>query len=202
MTEESKRVNVLIPCGCGQCDLMIWKFDEHNGWKERTYAKGHALKGKKFSEEHKSKITESKMGHEVSEDAREKLRKAFKGKPIPKEYLHKWNRKGEKSNGWKGGRSMDSYGYWRIYSPNHPFRDSYGYVFEHRLVMEKHIGRYLSRDELVHHINEIKTDNRIENLQLMTRIEHSKYHWKKERNLLVPIIRDLCQSTYRILPAQ
>jgi len=46
----------------------------------------------------------------------------------------------------------------------------------HRYLMEQHIGRRLLPTEMVHHINEIKTDNRIENLQIVTRTEHNKIH--------------------------
>ena len=90
--------------------------------------------------------------------------------------------KGESNWKWKGGR-LNRNGYISLLKPEHPYSDSQGYIFEHRLIMEKIIGRYLKPLELVHHINEIKDDNRPENLMLFAdNAEHRRYH--KELNRL------------------
>jgi hypothetical protein len=59
-------------------------------------------------------------------------------------------------------------GYYYIFKPEHPNSGKQGYVAEHRLVMEDYLGRYLTRSEVVHHVNHIITDNRIDNLQLFS----------------------------------
>jgi hypothetical protein len=111
-------------------------------------------KGKKTTEEVKRRISES-------------------GKKRYKKIGHAghWN--------WKGGKNITSNGYIDIYKKDHPFSDSRGYVKEHRLVMEQKIGRYLRPDEIVHHLNRKKDDNRIENLYIVSRKEHNKYEIEK-----------------------
>lgn len=83
-------------------------------------------------------------------------------------------RSGEGHPEWKGGRLINKDGYVEIYSPDHPHgRKHTPYVLEHRLVMENHLGRYLTKEEVVHHVNGVKDDNRIENLELFaTNGEH------------------------------
>lgn len=74
------------------------------------------------------------------------------------------------------GKEIVHHGYIFVKQPNHPKCNNQGYVRKHRLVMEEHIGRYLEQDEIVHHINHDRLDNKIENLMILTPSEHSKYH--------------------------
>ena len=74
-----------------------------------------------------------------------------------------WNMRGE-----KGDRFLSRHGYIYIHVPDHPSvrHKEDKRVYEHRLVMEKHLGRFLEPSELVRHKNRIRSDNRIENLEL------------------------------------
>lgn len=84
---------------------------------------------------------------------------------------------GEDHHNWKGGLIMHADGYILEYAPDHPDAPSNkGYVLQHRLVMERSLGRYLQSTELVHHKNEDKQDNRIENLEIKTRSTHMQLH--------------------------
>jgi len=93
--------------------------------------------------------------------------------------------KGEKCINYNGGTQIYN-GYLAILLPEHPFANKRGYIYEHRIIMEKRIGRYLTTQEVVHHINFNKKDNSDENLMLFsTDEEHRKYHsiLRKEERL-------------------
>jgi HNH endonuclease len=105
---------------------------------------------------------------------------------------------GEKNHQWKGGTKVDD-GYILAKCRNHPRANKRGYVYQHILIMEKHLGRYLNYsspgspdNEVVHHINHDRLDNRIENLQVMSQREHSILHNKERRKKV------LCVETGKI----
>lgn len=108
-------------------------------------------------------------------------------------YIYKHSSRGKKfpnspkeanHHSWKGGEVTSVKGYRLKRDIKHPKATKQGYyVFEHVLVMEKHLGRYLMPDEVVHHINGNKLDNRIENLQLMKKGEHIRYHRLKDKSV-------------------
>ena len=88
---------------------------------------------------------------------------------------------GEKSNQWKGGRKKHSYGYVLLYKPELTGK-RYPYIAEHRLVMEKHLERSLTKKDWIHHLNGIKTDNRLGNLLLCKGAKgHANIHAEMEK---------------------
>lgn len=106
------------------------------------------------------KIGASKKGTKMSEEARVKISEA-------------------KEKGGIGHKKKRMDGYVSVYFPDHPRSNSDGYIMEHILVMEAIVGRHLSEDECVHHINGKRDDNRAKNLKLMTKKEHMSYHMKE-----------------------
>ena len=117
-------------------------------------------------------MSESHKGHRYSPETEIK-----KGQHLSRSTEFK---KGNKIN-LKTGRTAHNYGYISAYKPDHPFA-SRNRVLEHRLIMEKHIKRYLLPEERVHHINGDKADNRIENLNLFSsESKHQIYHSKSRK---------------------
>jgi predicted RNA-binding Zn-ribbon protein involved in translation (DUF1610 family) len=93
---------------------------------------------------------------------------------------------------WKGGKSVNKHGneYKYSYLPDHP-NNSGGYIPEHRVVMEKKIGRILKRSEIVHHIDGDTTNNAEYNLFLTDIPGHNKIH-----NRIMKILKELMNKGY------
>lgn len=106
-------------------------------------------------------------GQELVNPSRRTLRRIRQGKSAGYVLGHQ---------NWKGGRVHDNQGYIRIHLPDHPNATCMGYILEHRLVMATFLGRALRGDEVVHHLNENREDNRIENLLLTSKGAHSTLH--------------------------
>lgn len=123
---------------------------------------------------------------------REVIRKYLIRWEIPRRTRKEYTPTLENHYHWKGGFTKErGYIHRRIF-PDNPFysmvNNSWGYVAEHRFVMAQHLGRCLKATEIVHHLNGIRIDNRLCNLGLVTRNNHSHHTLQKQ---LQARLRDL-----------
>jgi len=150
------------------------------------FEKGHAV-----SEETRRKIGDAHRGKTVSEETRAKLRRSLTGRKLSKEDNEKKSKRmmghvvtpetrAKISAAHMGSGISIVGGYRYLRALDNPNKTKHGFVAEHRLVVEKEVGRYLSMEEVVHHINGNTLDNRIENLRLFSNdAEHHSEatHW-------------------------
>lgn len=125
-------------------------------------------------------------GYKVSKETRQKMAIAKKGISFTLEHRKNISdaKKGEKHPRWKGG-VIEGLGYFLQKEPSHPSANVNGYVLQHRLIVEKSIGRYLKVRELVHHIDENRKNNNLDNLFLFRhQAAHNRWHRFLERHAL------------------
>jgi hypothetical protein len=129
----------------------IASFRHRHDLPPRGWAKGiHPQQGKKHSLETIQQIKNSRKGKNT----------------------------GKNNTNWKGGSYINNWGYRRVLKKNHfGSKDVAGYVLEHRYIIEVLLKRPLKSNEIVHHKNENKLDNRIKNLEITTRSTHAQKHF-------------------------
>ena len=171
MYPQSTTSPSLVPCACGCGELRPARDAER---RQRRYIKGHGTRGRKASPETIARLRASHLGHQ----------NPYKGIPRSEETCRRMS-EGMKAayaanptRWWRtGGRTAMLTGYVLRKVPDHPFADCRGYVLEHRLVMEGILGRYLTPQERVHHIDGDPGNNTPENLKLLPSIgAHTSLH--------------------------
>lgn len=141
----------LCECGCGGVTSIATQNDPKNGIRKgeyRRYLRAHHFRGVPRTDDAKRRISEANRGRNTGADH-------------PR---------------WRGGIQMRRGRSLRLVGKDHPMADAAGYVLEYRLVMAEKIGRYLTTDEHVHHIDGDVTNNHPDNLMLVSRSQHTRLH--------------------------
>lgn len=120
----------------------------------------------------------------MSAERRAEMSRTHKGRKLSEEQRRKIGERNSCNynglNGY-GHTKRHNRGYVLAYAPKHPNAHADGYVMLHTILVERVIGRYLNREEVVHHVNHVRDDNRIENLLLMDKHEHMSMHMKERQ---------------------
>lgn len=111
---------------------------------------------------------------------------------------------------WKIKKVISKGDYNYALVPEHPNCTKNGYVLLHRVLIENHLGRVLKHNEVVHHINHNKKDNRIENLEVLSCGEHCRVHAFKKGRKMVTLRCPVCgkifeaptRQTYLVKPTK
>lgn len=151
-----KRTKFYCKCGCKQ-EVTIFR------GIPRKFLQGHGTRMPNNRKMHSKRMIGNKLfeGHKMSESTKQRISERQKGKG---------------NSVWKGGRCIAGGGYVSIYKPDHPFADLNNRMKEERLIVESYLGRFLKPEEIVHHKDKNPSNNNIENLQIVSNLEHGRIH--------------------------
>ncbi len=154
--DDMKRTKYYCQCGCRELVTIYQGIP-------RKFMRGHGTRTKANRKMHSEKMMGNKLfeGRTYSKSTKEKMSE---------------RQKGSSNSVWKGGRTISGGGYVSLLKTAHPFADVNGRVKEERLVMEKYLDRYLTKKEIVHHKDKNPSNNNIENLQIVSSLEHGRIH--------------------------
>lgn len=97
---------------------------------------------------------------------------------------------------WKVRKIISKGDYNYVLVPEHPLSTKNGYVLEHRVIVENHLKHLLTPDEVVHHINGDRKDNRLENLQVLDHRDHVRLHQAEKGQIFTELKCPQCKKIF------